>query len=199
MYPVFLNMVEMFGLVSVMQAQVQSLEAMFLVVDMLLAKPPKAPGHVRVLQDAMVNAMSCHKTAYEDRILVPKWHAALHIPQQIFDRGHTWATFVHERKHKLFKRYATAVTNTTRFEKRVSMNIVNHQMLSMRTIVIISLLVLFWFSQHIVWMEPYSVSMRMFEFQRLHRTIWSRLRLVTLFFLKTRLLHRPWAPSLLDD
>ena len=127
MYPVFCYMVRLWQLDQVMAEQFESLESMFKVLDLLLAWP-NSPADAQRLRRAIVIAMRKHKQAYSENILVPKWHTALHIPFQIQRRGRVWATFVQERKHKAFKRYATSITNLGRFEMSVTLDLVNAQL-----------------------------------------------------------------------
>ena len=58
---------------------------------------------------------------------MPKFHAALHLASQNYE----WSTFVLERKHTLFKTYATHVTNRDVLERRVTLSMLNHQVNSL--------------------------------------------------------------------
>ena len=76
----------------------------------------------------MVEAMDLHIAAYGMDEMVPKWHAQLHLVSDITSRGKAWGTFTLERRHKLFKMFATPVTNTACFERTVVASLLNHQL-----------------------------------------------------------------------
>ena len=126
LYPVFRRMVSDFGLRQTMRQQVSSLEAMFRVLDMLLLFSFDM-GDVDALLKFTRPAMAWHKRAYKDSILVPKRHAALHLPKQILDRGRAWGTHVLERKHEAFKEIATSKKNLSNLEQSVAVRMPNHQ------------------------------------------------------------------------
>ena len=54
--------------------------------------------------------------AYGSDVVTPKWHYALHLPDQLRRYKRSWNTLRHERKHKLFKELAANITNTRNFE-----------------------------------------------------------------------------------
>ena len=87
MYPIFEHMVETWCLKAAMEAEVVSLLSMFRVLDKLLA-PSADPS--RLLR-AMRRSMRLHMKACSGNVLVPKWHAALHVPSQMKERGHAFA------------------------------------------------------------------------------------------------------------
>ena len=50
---------------------------------------------------------------------IPKFHWLLHFPKSLRDVGTLVACFVHERKHRMLKRYCNDIRNTTAFEHSV--------------------------------------------------------------------------------
>ena len=118
---------------SFLPLQAKSLLAMFEVLRLLQLSTDSA-SFVERLADAMIKAMKLHIDAYGLDDVVPKWHAQLHLPEEIKSRGKAWATFSLERKHKIFKLLATPVTNLRRFEHTVLSAILNHQLSTMNDV-----------------------------------------------------------------
>ena len=59
-----------------------------------------------MLADAMARHYAAHVVAHGYTLFVPKHHFMLHIPRQLARFGFLVACFVHERKHKIAKRWA---------------------------------------------------------------------------------------------
>ena len=60
--------------------------------------------------------------------MTPKFHWLLHLPDALKEFGFLVACFVHERKHRMLKRYCTDIRNTIQFEKSVLDEATCHQM-----------------------------------------------------------------------
>ena len=59
-----------------------------------------------MLADAIARHYAAHVVAYGYTVFVPKHHFMLHIPRQLERFKFLIACFVHERKHKVVKRWA---------------------------------------------------------------------------------------------
>ena len=86
-------------------AQVTSLLLCIFVMDLLVQANS---GNVTpaMLADAIARHYAAHVVAYGYAIFVPKHHFMLHIPRQLERFKFLVACFVHERKHKIVKRWA---------------------------------------------------------------------------------------------
>ena len=129
LYPVVRYMLKSLNLPDAMTPPVNAIIAIFDVLDLLLrsAQSGVTPTLARTVEASMVKAMALHKLAYKDDVMVPKWHAGLHIPLQMLQRGRAWAVFTQERKHKTYKEFAAKVTNPEFLEKSVTIAMLNHQ------------------------------------------------------------------------
>lgn len=58
---------------------------------------------------------------------IPKFHALQHLPKSLKKFGFLLSCFVHERKHRMLKRYCNDVQNTAAFEQSVMGEITAHQ------------------------------------------------------------------------
>ena len=58
--------------------------------------------------------------------MTPKFHWLIHLWKEFQEHGMLISCFVHERKHKLVKRYCTPVMNTTAFERSVLSEVACH-------------------------------------------------------------------------
>ena len=56
----------------------------------------------------------------------PKWHWLIHVRRHLHRWGCLLSCFTHERKHKLVKRYATAIENTIVYEKSILSETLSH-------------------------------------------------------------------------
>ena len=59
-----------------------------------------------MLADGMARHDAAHAIAYDYTIFVPKHHFMLHIPRLLATFNFLIACFVHERMHKIVKRWA---------------------------------------------------------------------------------------------
>ena len=99
-----------------LQQECKSLLSLFEVVDcMLHAKRGTCSDGIGLMRKFMEN----HKAAYELELMRPKHHYAFHNCLQMLQQGSIIDCFVHERKHQVVKRAASAVKNTTSFENSV--------------------------------------------------------------------------------
>ena len=71
------------------------------------------------LQDAVERFLDAYCTAFGEAYMSPKFHWLLHFPQSLRNAGTLVACFVHERKHRMLKRYCNDIRNTTSFEHSV--------------------------------------------------------------------------------
>lgn len=62
----------------------------------------------------------------------PKFHWLVHLPHHLDRFGFLPTCFVHERKHKLVKRYSNDIKNTSQFEKSVVTQILCHELFCLR-------------------------------------------------------------------
>ena len=86
-------------------AQVTSLLLAVVVMDLLVnANTGKVTP--AMLADAIAEHYAAHLVAYGYTLFVPKHHFMLHIPRQLERFKFLIACFVHERKHKVVKRWA---------------------------------------------------------------------------------------------
>ena len=83
------------------------------------------------LHAAISDHMRLFIRAYPDAGVKPKNHFALHLPAMLKRHGTLWGCWVHERKHKTLKQFATATTNTRAFEETVSVSLLNHHIETM--------------------------------------------------------------------
>jgi hypothetical protein len=80
------------------------------------------------LYNQLREARRLHEEAYPEDGCVPKWHFAIHTILQLLTRGVLWGCWALERKHKDFKQLATPMTNTSSFEKTISLAMINKQL-----------------------------------------------------------------------
>ena len=66
--------------------------------------------------------------AFGVQSMIPKCHWLLHFARHLERWGHLLACFVTERKHKMLKRYANDLDNTSRFERSLMAEVVCHQL-----------------------------------------------------------------------
>ena len=129
MYPVLRALIEMYQLEDLLPLQVRALLAMFRVLDLLCIFAAAAgEGSRDVLANAITTCFRLQKLAYPDYILAWKWHAMLHLPEPMYNRGRAPSTFALERQHKvLLKEFGEQVTNLQHFEKTMTVRMLNHQ------------------------------------------------------------------------
>jgi hypothetical protein len=69
-----------------------------------------------------------YKLVYGAETMRPKHHYVLHLPDMLRRFEFLFSTFVHERKHRLAKRYMVPRKNTKSFERGVMEDVTNHQL-----------------------------------------------------------------------
>ena len=126
-YVVFREMIRALGFAGManMRDQTAALLAVFQCLDIMVAAPGKREAGR--LQAAVEECLAANAKANPDIVPLPKHHMALHLGPQLAASSAMDGTFVHERKHETFKRLATTVTNVTRYEKRLSLTMINYQ------------------------------------------------------------------------
>lgn len=104
--------------------QTQSFFAMGAVLEALTSNP--GPDDAPRLDRLIRESFEKHKQAWPTNSILPKWHMALHIPEQLRVHKRLLGTFVHERKHKVFKVHGTTCAKTVSWERSVSQSLLNH-------------------------------------------------------------------------
>ena len=85
------------------------------------------------LADRILRFMRLFKACFGEGDMTSKFHYMLHIPKQYKTHGILFPCFVHERKHRELKRFASAITNTSiDFERSLLEEITNHHMMTLR-------------------------------------------------------------------
>ena len=94
-------------------------ESMLLCIRVLVLLQLVITGAVSAsdLADAMQAHFEKHREAYGDSIWKPKFHYSLHLPLQLLKPLMLLACFVHERKHRVYKRWAHAFTSKQSMER----------------------------------------------------------------------------------
>ena len=81
------------------------------------------------LHDVIVRYLTSFKAVHGDEYMVPKFHWLLHCGWQYMKHGILIACFVHERKHRMLKRYARAIRNTSRdWEQSMLAEVTDHHL-----------------------------------------------------------------------
>ena len=88
-----------------------------------IARGAVSPGQLR---DAVHKFLDRFVAAWGYDAMTPKCHWALHLPRELARFGTLLSCFVHERKHKLIRRYATPIANAKTFEHSVLSEITGH-------------------------------------------------------------------------
>jgi hypothetical protein len=101
--------------------------AMSDMIDLLVATPlgVVTPDSLREAVKTMLAA--CVAAGWRDA-LHPKFHWLVHLPHQLAHFGVLPTCWVHERKHKMVKRYANDITNTVVFERSVTNEVTAHHL-----------------------------------------------------------------------
>ena len=71
-------------------------------------------GNTQALQGAILAHLTCFKRTYGTAHLPPKAHYAAHLPLHIHNQGLLLSCFVHERRHRMVKRYGDAMCTGVR-------------------------------------------------------------------------------------
>ena len=85
------------------------------------------------LQKAERKHARLHRAAYGTDLIIPKHHAALHIPKQARADQAIWDMFIIERLNQHAKAASEPIRNTTSFEHSVLSRIVSVQCNSLRS------------------------------------------------------------------
>ena len=128
-----LSLCSLFGMmlllvVGPLQVCVQQLQAYMLmanVVDLLHNMPVK-PCAPSKLKDAVSAFLTACKACGWQTHCHPKFHWILHMPKHLARWGMLPNTWVHERKHKVAKRYGSWQHNTTQYEKSILLECLGH-------------------------------------------------------------------------
>ena len=65
--------------------------------------------------------------------MTPKFHWPIHLPKQLEQWRFLLSCYVHERKHRMVKRYSTSISNTARNEWSVLSEVTCHHLATLRT------------------------------------------------------------------
>ena len=96
---------------------------------LLLVSKPGTAVSPSALQAKIVGHLEAYKREFGDFGWTPKFHMAIHLPLHYSTHGVLLSCFVHERKHKIVKRLANHVLDTTRaFERSILQDVVMTQM-----------------------------------------------------------------------
>jgi hypothetical protein len=81
--------------------------------------PERVEHWSNVLAAAVHAHGAAYKAAHGEEAMLPKMHYAMHLSGMLLRQGMLLSCFVHERKHKLVKRYANTAMNTQRLEMSI--------------------------------------------------------------------------------
>lgn len=112
---------------QVRTAACQAFVAMAEVVDLLVAVPLGCVTPER-LRDAVRVFLQLVEAAGWRKLMHPKFHWLVHLPRQLAHFGCLPTCWVHERKHRMVKRYANEICNTSRFERSVLGELTSHHL-----------------------------------------------------------------------
>ena len=87
------------------------------------------------LERAIVAHLDAHKAAWGDALWLPKHHYALHLGKLLNHHGYLLATFTHERKHRLVKRFLNPRLNTNGLERGVMEELTLQHLYELRDLV----------------------------------------------------------------
>ena len=108
--------------------------ALFVVTDLveamqLVALGLTPPARIRGIVSRLIR--SCQSAGWED-CMIPKFHWLLHYAKHLERWGSAISCFVHERKHRMIKRYAQDIRNTgfqiSAYASSVLHEVMSHQM-----------------------------------------------------------------------
>ncbi len=104
-----------------------------IVIDLL--KAASAEGHT-VTPEALGSAIhNFHKACIDcgwRYLMTPKFHWLVHFPAHLANHGFLISCFVHERFHKLAKRYGTDIQNTSVYEHSLLKQVLCHVLFELR-------------------------------------------------------------------
>jgi hypothetical protein len=106
---------------------VRSLLAVLRVIELLQAvkRHMVAPD---LLRDAIVSHLALHVAAYGADSVRPKHHYAMHLPDMLARFGTLLSTLVHERKHRVVKRYTRNRCNLQSWDLGAMEDVTCHQL-----------------------------------------------------------------------
>ena len=104
--------------------ETKSLLSLFRILD-ALQRMPRGCVSVAEFHAEVVNHMRYWQEAYPDEDHKPKHHMSVHLGKMYERHGMLWNCFVHERKHKTLKKFATTTSNTVNYEQSVSTDLLN--------------------------------------------------------------------------
>ena len=99
-------------------AELRAYNALCDVID-LLSSVARGKIQPQQLQDSVELFLDAYSAAFGDEYMTPTFHWLLHFSKSLRDAGTLVACFVHERKHRMLKRYCNDIRNTTAFEHSV--------------------------------------------------------------------------------
>ena len=79
----------------------------------LLRRSSRGTVAPQVLATAIEEHLAAYKDLYGESSMIIKFHYCLHLPQQLAEKGLLLNCFVHERKHKMPKKFGNEVRNTS--------------------------------------------------------------------------------------
>lgn len=95
------------------------------VIDLLVAVPLGVVTPA-ALRSSIAGFLQLCISAGWRKIMHPKFHWMVHLPRHLAQWGMLPTCWVHERRHKVIKRYATDVRNTRSFEKSIMKEVCAH-------------------------------------------------------------------------
>jgi hypothetical protein len=109
-------------------AHVASFRAVLTVIETLQAVKRGIVSHGQ-LAEVITDHLRKFLVAYGKDEVRPKHHYAMHLPTILERNGMLFSTLVHERKHRMVKRYAKNRVNQTSWEQGTIEDITIHQMM----------------------------------------------------------------------
>lgn len=100
------------------------------VLDLLITVP-LAKVTSAMLRDAIRSLLDCCVAAGWRQVLHPKFHWLVHLPSHLARFECLPSCWVHERKHRMVKRYAQDIHNTTNYEKAIFAQVTSHHLSSL--------------------------------------------------------------------
>ena len=97
-------------------AEAHSFVALATVLDLLLASRNGIEVAPQRLHDALLDWLNKHVAAYGVAFMKPKHHYSLHLPSVLRRVLYLCACWVHERHHRVVKRFVRNITNTNGLE-----------------------------------------------------------------------------------
>jgi hypothetical protein len=105
--------------------------AMHALMELLLAVPHGFVTEAMLLE-SVEHFLQTFRSVYGPELMHPKFHALLHLPEELGRCGFLLTCWVHERKHKVAKEFATFMRNTQAFERGVVSEAVCKQLANLR-------------------------------------------------------------------